>query len=59
MKTKSVFIIPLMIVLMLSLVSCTKPKTEGSLLAKGVALMEIDPQSTSKVIYGKDKNSRN
>jgi hypothetical protein len=58
MKTKSVFIIPLMIVLMVPLVSCAKPKTEGSLLTKDVALMEIDPQSTSKVIYEKDKNSK-
>jgi hypothetical protein len=58
MKTKSVFIIPLMIALMVSLVSCSKSKTEGSLLTKDVALMEIDPQSTSKVIYKKDKNSK-
>jgi hypothetical protein len=58
MKNKGILIVPLMIILMLSMVSCSKSKTERSLSAKDIAVMEIDPQSTSKVIYEKDKNSK-
>lgn len=56
MKTKSILIVTLMIILMLSIVSCSKSNKEGSLSAKDVVLMEIDVQGSKKIVYEKDKN---
>jgi hypothetical protein len=56
MKIKSILIVPLMIVLILSIATWSKSKSEGSLSVNDVAVMEINPQSTSKIVYEKDKN---
>lgn len=56
MKNKSILIVPLVIVLMFSIISCSKSRTEGRLDVNDVTLMEIDAQSSNRLVYEKDKN---
>jgi len=64
LKIKSIGIISIMMILMLSATACSKPKNEVSSLPKNeisllndINSIEINPGNTNKIIYTKDKDS--
>ena len=60
LKIKFIVMLSIMMVLLLSLTSCSKPENEVSSLLKDISSIEINPRSTNdtyKIVYTKEKDA--